>query len=87
MNTISTKTWRDKYRSATLEKILRRNLIARAICEVDTSGSKTIQSPYGSQPSSSVQALSGHYVVDDFTGDGTTDYAIMLIDTPSPRFV
>lgn len=77
MNTISTKTWRDKYRSAVLEKILRNNLVTEAICEVDRGDAKTIQNPYGSAPSASVQALSGNYVVDDFT---TTDDTLTVAD-------
>ena len=69
-NTLSTKTLRDKYRLAALDKLLRRALVAEAICEVDRSGAKTIQNPYGSQPSVTVQALTGTYSVDTFT---TTD--------------
>jgi hypothetical protein len=69
-NTISTKTYRDKYRMASLEKQLRQALIAEKICEVDRSNAKTIQNPYGSQPTVTVQALAGTYTVADFT---TTD--------------
>ena len=69
-NTLSTKTFRDKYRRASLDKLLRQALVAEAICEVDRSGSKTIQNPYGSQPSVTVQALAGTYSVATFT---TTD--------------
>lgn len=69
-NTISTKTWRDKYRQASLEKLLRKALVAEAICDVDRSGSKTIQNPYGSQPTATVQALAGTYQISNFT---TTD--------------
>ena len=76
-NTISDRTWRDKYRSSMLEKILRNNLVAEAICEVDRSDNKRIQNPYGSQPSASVQALSGNYIVDDFT---TTDDTLTVAD-------
>lgn len=69
-NTLSTKTLRDKYRQASLDKLLRRALIAEAICEVDRSDVKTIQNPYGSQPTVTVQALAGTYNVSTFT---TTD--------------
>lgn len=69
-NTISTKTYRDKYRMATLEKILRGALVAEKICEVDRSDAKTIQNPYSSQPTVTVQALAGTYSTADFT---TTD--------------
>lgn len=69
-NTLSTKTYRDKYRLAALDKLLRQALVAEAICEVDRSGSKTIQNPYGSQPTVTIQALTGTYNVANFT---TTD--------------
>jgi hypothetical protein len=69
-NTISTKTWRDKYRLSSLDKLLRQALVAEVICDVDRSGSKTIQNPYGSQPTVTVQALAGTYSVNTFT---TTD--------------
>jgi hypothetical protein len=69
-NTISTKTYRDKYRSAALEQALRNALVAEKICQVDRTDAKTIQSPYGSQPTTNVTALNGTYAVADFT---TTD--------------
>lgn len=58
-NTISTKSYRDTYRLSTLDKLLRNALIAEKICQVDRSDSKTIQNPYGSQPSTTVQSLTG----------------------------
>lgn len=69
-NTISTKTYRDKYRKAALDMLLRKALVAEAICEVDRSGAKTIQNPYGSQPTATVQAIAGTYNVSNYT---TTD--------------
>lgn len=69
-NTISTKTYRDKYRRASLDQVLRRALVAEKICEVDRSGAKTIQNPYGSQPTATVQAIAGTYNVSNWT---TTD--------------
>ena len=69
-NTISDRTYRDKYRSASLETNLRNALVAEAICEVDRSDNKRIQNPYGSQPTATVQAIAGTYTVRDFT---TTD--------------
>lgn len=69
-NTISTKTYRDKYRRSSLDHLLRQALVAEAICDVDRSGSKTIQNPYGSQPTVTVQALTGTYSIDTYT---TTD--------------
>lgn len=69
-NTISDKTWRDKYRLAALDQILRRNLIAEAICEVDRSDAKRIDCPYGSQSTAVLQELKGTYTPATFT---TTD--------------
>ncbi len=69
-NTISTKTYRDKYRQASLDKILRKALVAEAICQVDRTGVKTIQNPYGSQPTATVQAITGNYTIGTYT---TTD--------------
>src|SRR5260221_5243740 len=69
-NTISIKTYRDKYRLASLDKLLRKALVAEAICEVDRSGSKTIQNPYSSQPTVTVQALTGTYTISEWQ---TTD--------------
>lgn len=69
-NTISTKTYRDKYRQASLDHLLRRALIAEKICQVDRSGSKTIQNPYSSSVTATVQAIAGTYSVSEWT---TTD--------------
>lgn len=76
-NTLSTKTYRDKYRLAALDKLLRQALIAEAICQVDRTAAKTIQNPYGSQPSVTVQALAGTYSVSNFQ---TTDDTL-TVDT------
>lgn len=76
-NTLSTKTYRDKYRLAALDKLLRQALVAEAICEVDRSGLKTLQNPYGSQPSVTVQALLGTYSISTFQ---TTDDTL-TVDT------
>lgn len=77
MNTISTKTYRDKYRLKNLDKLLRQALVCEAICDVDRSDSKTIQNPYGSQPTTTVQALAGTYSVAAFT---TTDDTLTVAD-------
>lgn len=76
-NTISSRTYRDKYRKATLEQQLRNRLVAEAICEVDRSDNKRIQSPYGSQPTATVQAIAGTYSVSNFT---TTDDTLTVTD-------
>ena len=59
MNTISTKTYRDKYRLAQLDTLLRSALVTEKICMVDRTGAKTIQSPYGSQATTTIQAIAG----------------------------
>ena len=76
-NTISSRTYRDKYRKSTLEQALRNRLVAEAICEVDRSDNKRIQSPYGSQPTATVQAIAGTYSIDTFT---TTDDTLTVTD-------
>lgn len=77
MNTISTKTYRDKYRLANLDSLLRNALVAEKICMVDRSGLKTLQSPYGSQPSTVVQAIAGTYSPAAYT---TTDDTLTVAD-------
>lgn len=67
MNTISTRAYRDKYRLATLDSALRNAMVAEKITSVDRSAVKTIQNPYGNQPTATVQALAGTYSVSAFT--------------------
>lgn len=76
-NTISTKTFRDKYRLQNLDTILRAALVAEKICMVDRTGLKTIQNPYGSQPTVTVQAIAGTYSVSNYT---TTDDTLTVAD-------
>ena len=77
MNTISTKTYRDKYRLANLDTLLRSALVAEKICMVDRSDLKTLQSPYGSQATTVVQAIAGTYTPASFT---TTDDTLTVAD-------
>jgi len=67
MNTLATLSYRNKFRAATLQQILRTALVAEKICEVDRSDLYTIRNPYGSQPTTVVSALSGTYTVADYT--------------------
>jgi hypothetical protein len=76
-NTLSTKTLRDKYRSASLEVALRTALVAEKVCEVDRTDAKTIQAPYLTAPSTTVQALAGTYSVNAVT---TTDDTLTVAD-------
>lgn len=76
-NTISSRTFRDKYLTNTLAFALRNRLIAEAICSVDRTENLRIQSPYGSTPTVVVQALAGTYSPADFT---TTDDTLTVTD-------
>lgn len=67
MNTISTYSYRRKYRLASFDKLLRKALIAEKVCAVDRSGDKYIDSPYGSQPTTTVQAITGTYSTAAYT--------------------
>jgi len=69
--------WRRKYRLATLDKLLRKALVAEKVCLVDRSGSKYINSPYGSQPTTTVQTLTGTYTPATFT---LTDDTLVVAD-------
>lgn len=61
MNTISTRSYRDKFRLSTFDTNLRNAMVAEKVCMVDRTASKTIESPYGSQPTATVQAIAGTY--------------------------
>lgn len=58
-----------------LDQLLRRALIAEAICSVDRSDLKRIQNPYGNQPTGQMTAINGTYTVADYT---TTDEALTV---------
>jgi hypothetical protein len=76
-NTISSRTYRDKYRSTTIATLLRGAMVTEAITSVDRSNNKRIQSPYGSTPTVTVQSLVGTYTPADFT---TTDENLDVTD-------
>jgi len=61
VNSLSTKTLRDKYRSAQVEQALRAGLVAEKVCIVDRTPSRTISSPYLTAMSTVVQAFIGTY--------------------------
>jgi len=67
MNTLSSKTYRDKYLKMTLETALRNGLVAEKICQVDRTDAKTIQSPYQTAPATVVQAIAGTYTPAAYT--------------------
>lgn len=61
MNTISTFSYRKKWMQSALDKLLRTALVAEKVFTVDRTENKTIENPYGSQPSGVVQAIAGTY--------------------------
>lgn len=77
MNTISSRGWRDKYYKATMQRVLRSNLVAEKICEVDRSPNYRILNPYGNQPTATIQALTGTYTPTAFT---QTDDTLTVTD-------
>lgn len=76
-NTVSSRTWRDKYMKTTLDHALRNALVAEKICQVDRSENYRIQNPYESTPTVTVQAIAGSYSAADWT---TTDDALTVTD-------
>lgn len=69
-NSLSTKTYRDKYRAAQIQQALRNNVVAEQICLVDRTDAKTISSPYVTAMTTTVQAVAGTYTPVNIT---TTD--------------
>lgn len=65
MNTIGTSTigtsWRSKYFSSNLQRVLRKALVAEKVCQVDNTDSRYIFNPYTTQPTAAVQAVAGTY--------------------------
>ncbi len=76
-NTLSTKTLRDKYRSAQIQQALRNALVAEKVCIVDNSEVKTISSPYITAVTTTVQAVVGTYSPAAIT---TTDDTLTVAD-------
>ena len=76
-NTQSTYGDRDKYFQSQYEIVLRNQLVTEKISQVDTSDSKRIQNPYGSQPTATIQAVAGTYSVTAWT---VTDDALTVTD-------
>lgn len=71
MNTIGTGTYgssyRAKYFASNLQSVLRKALVAEAICNVDRSDDKYIHNPYSNQPTAAIQAVAGTYSVSAWT--------------------
>lgn len=81
MNTTGTGTygssWRAKYFSSKLQSVLRKALVAEAVCQVDRSDSYYIHNPYSNQPTAAMQALTGTYSVSAWT---ITDDTLTVTD-------
>lgn len=77
MNTQSTYGERDTYLKSQYDIVLRNALVTEKICKVDSSDSKRIQNPYGSQPTATIQAVAGTYSVTAWT---ITDDALTVTD-------
>jgi hypothetical protein len=63
---------RNKYFQSQYNIVLRNALVAEKICTVDNSDLKTLQNPYGSQPTATLQAVAGTYTKTAWTV--TDDY-------------
>jgi len=70
--------WGRKYRLAKLDTLLRKALVSEKICTVDRSQGKYINSPYGSQPTATVNtSLLGTYSPAAYT---VTDDVLVVTD-------
>lgn len=76
-NTLSTYTLRHKYFKANLQQALRNALVAEAICNVDRSELKTIENPYITATTATIQAVAGTYSVNAMT---VTDDSLSVND-------
>lgn len=76
-NTISSFTYRNKYFQANLQQVLRKAMVAEAVCQVDRSDAYTIQNPYSSQPTVTLTALTGTYSASNYT---TTNDALTVTE-------
>lgn len=77
MNTNSTFGVRNKYFQSQYQIVLRNALVAEKICTVDNSDLKTLQNPYGGQPTATIQAVAGTYAVTAWT---ITDDTLTVTD-------
>src|SRR5579883_2180359 len=76
-NTLSTYSLRHKYFQAGLQQALRNALISERICRVDRSDLKTIENPYITATTATIQAVAGTYSVNAMT---VTDDALSVND-------
>ncbi len=76
-NTLSTYSLRHKYFQSNLQQALYNSLIAEKVCTVDRSDLKTIENPYITATSATIQAVAGTYSVNAMT---VTDDALSVND-------
>lgn len=76
-NSLSTKTYRDKLRSAQIQQALKNDVVAEKVCLVDRTDAKVITSPYVTAMTTVVQAMAGTYTPANIT---TTDDTLTVTD-------
>lgn len=77
MNTLSSESGRRNYLMSQFDIVLRSNLVAEKICDVRRGDEKTVDNPYGGQPTATIQAVAGTYTVSSWT---TTDDTLTVTD-------
>lgn len=77
MNTLSTESGRRNYLLSQFDIVLRNALISEKICDVRRGDEKTVDNPYGGQPTATIQAVVGTYSVTAWT---TTDDTLTVAD-------
>ncbi len=76
-NTLSTYTLRQRYFKSNLSVALRNSLVAEKICRVDRTDGKTVERPYITRRTATIQALAGTYTPGAYT---TNDDALSVDD-------
>lgn len=76
-NTLSTYSLRHKYFQTNLQVALRNALVAEKICNVDSSDTKTVENPYITNQTATIQAVAGTYTASAMT---VTDDALSVND-------
>ncbi len=66
-NTLSTHSYREAFAKSRFDFVLRRALIAEAVCTVDYGDNKTVKNPYIATGGATGQALTGTYSVGNIT--------------------
>lgn len=77
VNTLSTYSLRHKYFMSNLQQALQNALVAEKICKVDRSDLKTIENPYITATTATIQAVAGTYTSSAMT---VTDDALSVDD-------